>query len=146
VTGNELFPAALFGPPDRSPDAAEALAAAIAKRGDAGAYLGKEAAAAWTASWYRAVTDPGDDVRLYLMMSSSARWTAGWYRSIAVWDEQSGYGTVEASRAARGEVAGSSVDRSAPRLGAWADQWPSGDRSRTPPLPPRSTRTSGGSK
>jgi hypothetical protein len=95
--GPDVFAAALFGPPDRQPNAA-AIETAIRTRGDAGGYLEPKAAAEWTARWYRAVTDPGDDVRLYLVMSASARWSARWYAAIAVWDESSGYGAVESSR------------------------------------------------
>jgi hypothetical protein len=75
VTSIDPFAAALFGPPERAPDAAETLAVAIEKRGDAGGYLDPAAAAGWTARWYRAVTEPGESMRLYLIMSGSARWT-----------------------------------------------------------------------
>jgi hypothetical protein len=49
--------------------------------------------ARWTAAW--SVTRAGDDVPAYLIGSSTARWS----RAIATWDDTSGYGAVEVSRA-----------------------------------------------
>jgi hypothetical protein len=61
--------------------------------------------AGWTADWYRAVTRTSDDTRTYLVMSAAGPWTARWYRSIMAWDDTSGYGAVEANRAANASAA-----------------------------------------
>ena len=95
----------------------------------------RKATARWTEGWYRAVTGTGSDVRTYLAGASSARWAARWSRAVMAWDDTSGYGALEADRAAI------TVDANAPRddprtvllrTGSWSrERGPTGVRSST---------------
>ena len=74
--------------------------------------------ARWPAGWYHAVMSANDEVRNYLVRSSSARWTTRWYRAIMAWDDRSGYGVVEAGRAANQLWASGAEAETTP---AWRD-------------------------
>ena len=69
---SDLRAAALFGPPDRQPEAAWLTAPVRSERGTA---------------------------RAYLVGTAMARWLAPGFRAVLAWEASSGYGAVEASRA-----------------------------------------------